>query len=260
MVRHWRNLLGLFLTPFLILAVWADQPLRVGMELSYPPFEMTDERGNPSGISVEMAMALGEYLGRPVVIENTPFQGLIPALRTGKIDVILSSMTRTEERARAIDFSDPYLTTGLTLLVAADSDIEQVDDLNQRGRRVAVKQGTTGHIYASSHLDQARLLLLDREAFAVLEVSQGKADAFIYDQMSIFKHWQRNADTTRALLDPFQVEYWAMGVRKGNDTLLEQINEFIEEFRESGGFERLGDKYLSEQKEAFAALGYPFVF
>jgi len=239
----------------------AEAPLVVGMELAYPPFEMSDERGQPAGVSVDLAHALGEHLGREVRIENTPFVGLIPSLRTGRIDLIISSMTATEERARAIDFSEPYLRTGLALLVGADSDIESIEDLAQRGRRVAVKQGTTGHLYARRHLPEARLLLLERESVAVLEVVAGRVDAFIYDQMSIFRHWQRNPERTRPILEAFQEEVWAIGVRQDRDDgLLEEINSFLQTFGEAGGFEALGRSYLSEEKAAFAERGIPFVF
>ena len=74
--------------------------LIVGMELAYPPFEMRDAQGNPTGVSPDLAQALGEYLHEPVTIENMNFSGLIPALKTGKIDLIISSMTETPERAR----------------------------------------------------------------------------------------------------------------------------------------------------------------
>ncbi|MFM7108883.1 MAG: transporter substrate-binding domain-containing protein, partial [Planctomycetaceae bacterium] len=104
-------------------AAAADGPLRLGMELSYPPFEMTDRDGRPAGVSVRLAEALGKHLGREVVIENVAFDGLIPALKTGKIDCIISSMTATPERARSIAFSAPYLRTGLALLVAAKSPV-----------------------------------------------------------------------------------------------------------------------------------------
>ena len=232
--------------------------LVVGMELSYPPFEMTDTAGKPAGVSVELAHELGKALGRKVVIENTAFDGLIPALKTGKIDLIISSMTATVERAKSIDFSDPYLSTGLCLLVRKEVPVSGIKDLDQPGRTVAVKKGTTGHSYAAANIKKARLLVLDKESAAVLEVVQGKADAFIYDQMSTYQNWQRNQATTRALLDPFQKEAWAVGIRKGNDPLRLKVNAFLKEFRSSGGFERLGDKYLQEQKSAFRKLGYPF--
>jgi polar amino acid transport system substrate-binding protein len=123
---------------------------------------------------------------------------------------------------------------------------------------VAVKKGTTGHSFAAKNIKQARVLVLDKESAAVLEVVQGKADAFIYDQMSTYQNWQRNQASTKALLVPFQKESWAVGVRKGNDALRIKVNAFLKEFRAKGGFERLGDRYLKEQKEAFKKLGFPF--
>ena len=238
--------------------VLAARPLVVGMELAYPPFEMTDTRGKPEGVSVQLAKELGKALGRPVEIMNMAFDGLIPALKTGKIDLIISSMTATAERGRSIDFSDPYLTTGLCLLLRKSLDVNTIEELDQFGRTIAVKKGTTGHIYAAAHLKSASVLVLDKEAAAVLEVVQGKADAFIYDQMSTFKNHQRNKETTRAILTPFQTESWAIGIRKGNDELKGKINRFLVDFRRSGGFDRLGDRYLKQEKEAFRQLGFPF--
>ena len=93
-----------------------------------------------------------------------------------------------------------------------------------------------------------------KKTACVLEVVQGKADAFIYDQMSTFKNWQRHPETTRPLLKPFQEESWAIGVRKGNTELLRQVNEFLKEFRTRGGFEELGDRHL-RAKRSFQADG-----
>jgi len=237
----------------------AAPPLRVGMELSYPPFEMTDPQGRPTGVSVRLAEALGKHLGRDVMIENVAFDGLIPALKTGKIDCIISSLTATPERARAIAFSEPYLKTGLALLVGVQSPVQSAADLDVRGRTVAVKKGTTGHQYATS-LKQARVLVLDKESAAVMEVAQGKADAFLYDSLSVFRNQRRHPDTTRAILRPFREETWAIGLRPGDDELHRQINGFLDAFRAAGGFERLGDEFLPEEKRAFKEQGLPFYF
>ena len=234
------------------------KPLIVGMELAYPPFEMTDTNGKPSGVSVDLATDLAKNLGRPVVIQNTSFDGLIPALKTGKVDLVISSMTATAERAQSIDFSDPYLSTGLCLLLKKDSTAKGIADLDKAGVKVAVKKGTTGHLYATARLKNGEILVLDKESAAVLEVSQGKADAFIYDQMSTYQNWQRNKATTRAILEPFQKESWAVGIAKGNDELKGKVNAFIKDYRAKGGFEQLGDRYLKEMKDEFKRLGYPF--
>ncbi len=230
------------------------------MNLESPPFEMSDTQGNPAGVSVDLANALGTYLGRKIVIENMPFNGLLPALKTDKIDLILSSMTATPERAESIDFSDPYLKTGLCLLVNAKSDIRGIQDADQPGKAVCVKKGTTGALYALAHIAKAQVLVLDGEAPCVLEVVQGKSDAFIYDQMSVYKNWRANPETTRAVLKPFQVESWAIGLRKGRPELKARVNAFLADFRAKNGFEQLGDRYLKEQKDAFRKMGYPFFF
>ena len=255
-----RRLLILLAGVWACAAAAAEPPLRVGMELSYPPFEMTDPQGRPAGVSVKLAEALGRHLGREVVIENIAFDGLVTALKTRKIDCIISSLTATPERARAIAFSAPYLRTGLALLVAVDSPVRAAADLDAPGRVVAVKKGTTGHQYAAANLRRARVLVLDKEAAAVLEVAQGKADAFIYDSLSVFQNHRRHPQKTRAILEPFREETWAIGLRLGDDALRRRVDEFLEAFRAEGGFERLGDEFLPEEKAYFKARGLPFYF
>ncbi len=253
------------LLPFLslLLAACSHQgpdPLVIGMELKYPPFEMTDKAGNPTGVSVDLAYALGEELGRDIEIRNISFDGLIPALKTGNIDLILSSMTRTEERARSIDFSDPYLFTGLAILAGKDKGVNGIHNLNEAGRVVAVKLGTTGHVYAKEHLPNATLRVLEDENTCVLEVAQGKADGFLYDQMSVYRNAAKHPDTTTPLVEPFKKEAWAIGIRKGNEELRKQVNQFLSDFRAKRGFDEIGDRYLKEMQDGFAELGIPFVF
>lgn len=238
-----------------------QEVLTVAMELAYPPFETKDEQGNPSGVSVDFMKDFGEYIGKEIRIENISFDGLIPSLQTGKADMVMSSMTITEERKETVDFSEPYANALLAVLTNKDSQITSVDDLNQEGKKVAVKTGSTGYLYAQEHLKNAEIIVLQDESACVMEVSQGKADGFIYDQLTIYRNWQNNLDTTNAVFIPFQdVEPWGIAVKKGNTELLDQLNEFIETYREDGGFEELTEKYLSEEKEAFEELGFQWFF
>lgn len=246
-----------FLVPFLR----AEQKeLIVGMEMSFPPFEMLDSGGKPAGVSVDLALAMGKSLNRPIRFENIPFDGLIPSLKTGKIDLIISSLTMTEDRQKSIDFSDPYLKMGLAILANKNTDIQSINDVDKPGRNIAVKKGTTANIYAMQHFKKAKVLVFNDESACAIEVGQGKADCFIYDQISVFQNWKRHEDRTRAILQPFEQEEWAMGLRKGDDDLRKQVNDFIKQFKETGGFEQLGEKYLSENKKAFDDLGIPFYF
>ena len=234
-----------------------DDQLVIGMDLSYPPFEMTDEHNQPSGISVDLGRALAASLHKELVIKNTAFLGLIPALQTGKIDLIISSMTATDARREVIDFSEAYLRTGICLLLSTKSDAQNVEDLNQPGRKVVVRAGTTGATFARDHLPRAEILQIADQAACRLEVAQGKADAFIYDQMSIYQFHQDDPKSTRALLAPVQREEWAIGIRKGNDPLRARVNTFLADFKAKKGLEALGEKYIHD-KEAFKEMGYPF--
>jgi polar amino acid transport system substrate-binding protein len=236
------------------------KPLIIGMELNYPPFEMTDQSGTPTGVGVDMAHALGDYLHRPITIENMPFEGLIPALKTNRIDLIVSSMTATDERRKSIDFSDPYLSTGLSILVQKKGTIQGIADIDKPGVTVVVKTGTTSADYARDHFKNATVLAFPQDTACALEVVQGKADAFLYDQMSIYQFAKKHPDATRGLLEPFQKESWAIGIRKGNVKLENQVNAFLRDFKARKGFDALGDKYLKEDKEAFRQMGFPFYF
>ena len=235
--------------------------LTVAMELAYPPFETRDEAGEPAGISVDLMKVFGEYSGYDIQIENTSWDGLIPSLQTGAVDIVISSMTITEERKGLIDFSDPYANALLAILANADSDITSIDDLNQSGKVVAVKSGSTGHMYAEKNLSEAKLLVLPDESACVTEVAQGRADGFIYDQLTIYRNWQNNPDTTSAIFIPFQdVEQWGIAVQKGNEELLSQLNAFLAEFQANGGYEELTEKYLAEEKKAFDELNFQWFF
>lgn len=237
-----------------------NNELVVGMDLSYPPFETIDASGQPVGVSVELAKALARDLDRPLRIENIPFTGLILSLQNRRIDCVISSMTDTPERRNVIGFSEPYLSTGLALLVGTKSGARNLEDLDQPGKTLLVRLGTTGEAWARANIRNAEIIAMEKENTAVLEVIQGKADGFIYDQMSVWQNQQKNPDSTRALLAPIRKEEWAIGVRKDDEVLRSQINSFLKNFRADGGFDRLADEFLREQKEAFQQQSIPFVF
>ena len=99
------------------------------------------------------------------------------------------------------------------------------------------------------------------ESACVTEVVQGKADGFLYDQLTIYRNWQNNPDTTSAVFIPFQdVEQWGIAVQKGNEELLSQLNAFLADFQANGGYEELTEKYLAEEKKAFDELNFQWFF
>lgn len=234
--------------------------LKVGMELAYPPFETKDNAGNPTGVSVDLAKALAASMGMEAEIQNIAWDGLIPSLQTGKVDVVISSMTITEKRKEQIDFSNAYAKAYLALLVSKNSSVQKSEDLNDAKRTIAVKQGSTGDTYAREHFPKAKINAFDSENACVTEVSQGKADAFIYDQLTIYRNSVQFANTTRALYIPSQnAESWGMAFKKGSE-LGAKANEFLKKYTSDGGFDTLTEKYLKTEKATFDKMGFAFFF
>ena len=247
---------------FSIIPVFAQENvLVVGMELAYPPFETKDENGDPAGVSVDFSKDFAKYIGKDIRIENISWDGLLPALQTGLVDMVISSMTITAERGKVVDFSDPYAHAILGILANVNSPIESAEDLNKEGIKLALKIGSTGYLYASENFPYAEIIGLADESACVTEVVQGKADAFLYDQLTIYRNNKNNPDTTKAMFMPFkEVENWGVAVKKSNTELLTQLNYFIADYRDNGGFEKITEKYLAEEKAAFDELGFLWFF
>lgn len=235
--------------------------IKVGMELKYPPFETKDKDGNPEGASVMLAEAFGEYVGKEIKIVDTPYPSLITALDTGKVDMIISSMTITPAREKEVDFSIPYTNSQLMMLVHKDSKVQSHEDLNSPDVTIASKTGTIGALWAEENAPKANIKNVDEEASAVLEVSQGKADVFIYDPLSIIRHNQNYPDTTRTILEPLpNTKGWGVAVRKGEDELLKKLNEFIKKAKEDGTYDEIREKYLKDKIEEFEKYDLEFFF
>lgn len=236
------------------------ETLVVGMELAYPPFETKDEAGNAVGVSIDIAKAFAEYLGQDVEIQNINWTGLIPALQTEQVDMVISSMTITESRKESVDFSNGYAQAYLAFLVNVNSNVSTAVDLNAADKTIVVKTGSTGDTYVTSNYPLATILRLDDESAAVAEVVNGNADAFIYDQLTIIRNVEANADFIKALMIEGQsAEQWGAAFTKGSE-LTEQFNTFLAEFSANGGFTAIIETHLKAEKEAFDAAGFTFFF
>lgn len=216
--------------------------LIIGTEPTFPPFESKNERGEYVGFDMDMARELAKDLGVTLRIKEMNFTSLPTALETGKIDVIISGMTATAERAESRSFTEPYFLTGLCLLVNAKSGITTKEDAD--GKKFVVKRGTTGDINVKDLFPNAQVTRLETEAMCALEVVNGRADAFIYDQLSIVKHHQANPESTRALLEPLTKEPYAMAARLDDTKFVDRLNRFLRDIRADGRYEQMRQKHL----------------
>lgn len=206
--------------------------LKVGTSAGYFPFEMTDTKGKVIGFDAELAERIAKELGVKLEIKDMDFNGLIPALQAGTVDIVLAGVTITPKRALSVNFTRPYFQTGQAVLVAKkhQGKIKSYEDLNKAGIVVSVSMGTTGDIAATKLLPKATIKRFDNSNNAALEVVSGRADAMVFDQPDIAVHAKKNAATTFGLLDPFTVENFGIAVIPGQPDLVQWLNTFLDSF------------------------------
>jgi polar amino acid transport system substrate-binding protein len=221
-------------------------PLRVGVEAKYPPFESINDKGEFEGFDIELARELGKSLGRPVEFKDLAWDSLIPELQAGRIELICSGMSYTEQRAESIDFSKPYAQSPMSVLLSVTraKDVTRAEQLDDPQVHIAVQRGTTGEKKAKSAFKKALFKEFDTETDAATEVGTGRSHAFVYDYLSVERHAKRYPDTTRILEASLGSEDYCMAVKKGSP-LKATIDAFLDDAKKPGGaLGRLMDKWL----------------
>ena len=222
--------------------------LRVCLEPAYMPFEMTDKRGQIIGFDPDLAVLMAKELGAAKLdLVSTAWDGIIPALITNKCDIIMSGMTITDERKQKVDFSDPYMLIGQTILLRKDlaEKVKSYKDLNKPDYKVASKLGTTGEIAAKKHIAKAKYFSYETEAEGVMEVVNGKVDAFVYDApYNLVANVQRGEGKLVFLDKPFTDEPIGWAVAQGDPAFLKAINGFLAKIKKDGTHEKLYQKWF----------------
>lgn len=242
-----------------------EAPLRVAMDLNYPPFETVDGNNDPEGISVDVAFALGEYLGREIEIVNTGFGSMIPALNASDVDIIIGSMSITAARAEVVEFSNPYFYFKIISLVnkdfadanglTEDSTTEELLALNE-ARFVGIVSQVSATIPQSYGKEVSESPDLGS---AILSVAQGTSDILLMSAFPVANGFNNNPDTTIIVYDAFVSSPIGMAVRKGDTELLAQANEFIAQMSNPGStYDVLSAKFETEVKSRLVRFGLEF--
>lgn len=225
--------------------------LRVGMEAGYQPFEMQDEKGNIVGFDVDMAYEMGKAIfgkggEKKVKLVNTAWDGIIPALMTDKFDIIMSGMTVLQSRNLKVNFCDPYYYIGQCLLINKKNagKIKTYHDLNKKGMIVVSKLGVTGAFTAEKLMPKATLRLFKTEADGALQVANGLADAFVYDEPQVRVFAAKYKDKTVGLYTPLTYEPLAWAINKGDPDFMNWLNNFLRQVRGDGRWEKLKQKWF----------------
>ena len=221
--------------------------LRVGLEPGYMPFEMKDKKGNIIGFDVDMARKMAKDMGVKLKLVPTAWDGIIAGLLANKYDIIISGMTITQKRNLKINFANPYINIGQTMLVRASvaKGKKSWKDLDKPQYTIVTKLGVTGEIATRRMFKHAKIRTFDTEADAVQELLNGKADAFVYDkpynEMFMAKrggkgivYWDK--DLT------FEPLGWA--VRKGDPDFLNWLDNFLNQVKHDETYAKIYHKWF----------------
>ncbi|TBU83810.1 ABC transporter substrate-binding protein [Phytopseudomonas dryadis] len=225
-------------------AVAADK-LKIGTEGAYPPFNLIDASGQVGGFDVEIAQALCAKMQAECEVVTSDWDGIIPALNAKKFDFLVASMSITEERQQAVDFTDPYYTNKLQFIAPKDSDFKSDKD-SLKGKVIGAQRATIAGTWLEDNLDGVvDIKLYDTQENAYLDLSSGRVDGVLADTFVNWEWLKSDAGKNFEFKgEPvFDDDKIGIAVRKG-DALRERLNTALAEIIADGTYKKINDKYF----------------
>lgn len=224
----------------------AEKKLVVATDTAFVPFEF--KQGDKYvGFDVDLWDAIAKELKLDYTLKPMDFSGIIPALQTRNVDLALAGITITEERKKAIEFSDGYYKSGLQVMVRNnENNIKGISDLN--GKVVAVKSGTGSVEYAKANIKSKDLRQFPNIDSAYMELGTNRADAVLHDTPNIlyFIH-TAGKGRFKAVGDSIEAQQYGIAFPKGSDNLREKVNGALKTLKENGTYNQLYKKWFGTE-------------
>lgn len=231
-------------TAFSLTAVTAAaDKLVVATDTAFVPFEFAQD-GEYVGFDIDMWTMIAEELELEFELRPMDFNGIIPGLQTGQLDVALAGITIREDRAEVIDFSDGYYESGFRIMVPIDSDIESAEDL--AGKMLAVRTGTSAADYARENFTDTELRQFPNIDNAYLELRTGRVDAAMHDTPNVLYYIATAGDgQVKAVGEQMMAHEYGIAFPKGSE-LVEPVNQALAAMREDGRYDEIYAKWFGE--------------
>lgn len=220
--------------------------LVIGTDATYPPMEAIDEDGDFYGMDIDIAKEIAKDLGVEPVFQNVPWEIIFDVVRDGDVDVVISSVTITQERAQTMSFSNPYFNAGQVLIIRSKDreKIKSVDDIAEY--KIGVQEGTTSEQEAIKYVNDSSLIKNYSDYYMAKEdLIKEIIDVVIIDYPAAFGLINGEKDIEMAG-DPFTQEFYGIVTQKDQKALLSQINGTIRRLKKDGGLRRLEEKWLGQ--------------
>jgi polar amino acid transport system substrate-binding protein/arginine/ornithine transport system substrate-binding protein len=251
MPRRRLVLAATFLATAIAGAAFAQAPLklRVGVEGNYPPFSKMSPDGKLSGFDIDIALAVCAQMKAECTLVQQEWDGMMPALRAKKFDMIVASMTITDERRKAADFSDPYYDVP-SRWVAKAGAFKDHSPASFAGKKIAVLRNSPRAKHVADHYKASDVLLVTKETDVYLELAAGRADiGFGSSVVSSEAFLKKPEGKGYAQVGPtVRLDGGGGGVgiafRKGEDALRQSVNAALKAIKANGTYKKLADQYF----------------
>jgi len=235
-------------------------PLRIGMSATREPMNFVDKDGRITGHDGELSRIIAEKLHRPIVFSNMKFMALIPALQSGKVDMIISGLTQTAERAKVIAFSQSYFDNAQYMLVrkggqeaAAPTGLKLASTGEIADKRIGVLLGSAHDVYANKNYPQAKISQFHTAADIALAVKTGKIDAALYDQEEL-QDILRDDPSLGMLGGSLFNSPVGVGFSKKSAQLTADFNRFLAEIKQNGVYAGMIDRWITKREDRMPEL------
>ena len=242
---HWFALISLCLVPGI---AEAQQALRIATEGAYPPFNYIDDSGELAGFDVDIAKALCADMQVSCTLVAVPWDGILDGISTGNYDVIIASMAYSEERAKRVDFTDPYYRS-YSAFVADPAKFADAAPEALQGKRIATNRDTIQSAFLATHYPNSEIVLTPDQPEAYRLLVAGEVDLMLGDAIEQLSFLQTEQGAAFAYVgEPVAGDFVETSARiavgKGNDTLKAAINQSLKNIKLDGTYDQLSVQYF----------------
>ena len=219
---------------------FAQETIRAVTDATFPPMEFVKD-GKRTGFDIELVEAQAGAMGKKVEWIDIDFKGLIPALQAGRADIAVSAIYITPERAKVVDFTDPYYAGGLVVMTKKDGPVKTLKDLD--GRKVSVQVGTKSVNYLKEHYPAVQRVEVEKnqEMFNLVQI--GRAEAAVTGKPAAKLFAQSTPDLT-VLNDQITTEDYGIAVPKNKPELTRELNAALQKLKADGSYQAIVNKWF----------------
>lgn len=251
MNNKWLKALGASLALSMTATVAHADTLRVVTDPSFVPFEMMDpETGEMIGFDMEIIAEVAERAGFEYNLNTMDFNGIIPALQTGNVDIAIAGITITEERQKIVDFSDPYYDSGLRILVRQDNEeIRELDDLE--GKKIGTKIGSTSYDFLTANLEEDDgVTPYPGSSDMYMALMSRSLDAVFYDAPNVGYFARTKGEGQVKTVGPlYEGQQYGIALKKGS-TWVDDVNKALASMKEDGTYKEIYEKWFGEMPDS----------